>query len=333
MSERPVLEVNDLTVTFKTKYGSAAAVSGVSFKLAKGEKLGLVGESGSGKSVTSKSILRLLPSPPAQLRGSIKLDGEELLTKSEQEMCHCRGNRISMIFQEPMVSLNPLYTIGNQLGEVVRLHKKVSRAEADKQVIEMLRTVGIPSPETRLKQYPFELSGGMRQRAMIAMALLCDPEVLIADEPTTALDVTIQAQILDLLKELNRKMGTSIILITHDLGVIASMVDTVAVMYCGHIVEKAPVRQLFHDPLHPYTRGLLNSIPKVGRTEGDLQTIEGAVPSIYNLPAGCAFSNRCGECGRICKEKEPPTLQLEDGRVVKCWKYTPQWEKEGANHE
>ena len=333
MSERPVLEVNDLTVTFKTKYGSAAAVSGVSFKLAKGEKLGLVGESGSGKSVTSKSILRLLPSPPAQLRGSIKLDGEELLTKSEQEMCHCRGNRISMIFQEPMVSLNPLYTIGNQLGEVVRLHKKVSRAEADKQVIEMLRTVGIPSPETRLKQYPFELSGGMRQRAMIAMALLCDPEVLIADEPTTALDVTIQAQILDLLKELNRKMGTSIILITHDLGVIASMVDTVAVMYCGHIVEKASVRQLFHDPLHPYTRGLLNSIPKVGRTEGDLQTIEGAVPSIYNLPAGCAFSNRCGECGRICKEKEPPTLQLEDGRVVKCWKYTPQWGKEGADHE
>ena len=333
MSERPVLEVNDLTVTFKTKYGSAAAVSGVSFALAKGEKLGLVGESGSGKSVTSKSILRLLPSPPAQIRGSIKLDGEELLTKSEQEMCHCRGNRISMIFQEPMVSLNPLYTIGNQLGEVVRLHKKVSRAEADKQVIEMLRTVGIPSPETRLKQYPFELSGGMRQRAMIAMALLCDPEVLIADEPTTALDVTIQAQILDLLKELNRKMGTSIILITHDLGVIASMVDTVAVMYCGHIVEKAPVRQLFHDPLHPYTKGLLNSIPKVGRTEGDLQTIEGAVPSIYNLPAGCAFSNRCGECGRICQEKEPPTLQLEDGRVVKCWKYTPQWEKEGANHE
>ena len=333
MSERPVLEVNDLTVTFKTKYGSAAAVSGVSFALAKGEKLGLVGESGSGKSVTSKSILRLLPSPPAQIRGSIKLDGEELLTKSEQEMCHCRGNRISMIFQEPMVSLNPLYTIGNQLGEVVRLHKKVSRAEADKQVIEMLRTVGIPSPETRLKQYPFELSGGMRQRVMIAMALLCDPEVLIADEPTTALDVTIQAQILDLLKELNRKMGTSIILITHDLGVIASMVDTVAVMYCGHIVEKAPVRQLFHDPLHPYTKGLLNSIPKVGRTEGDLQTIEGAVPSIYNLPAGCAFSNRCGECGRICQEKEPPTLQLEDGRVVKCWKYTPQWEKEGANHE
>ena len=333
MSERPVLEVNDLTVTFKTKYGSADAVSGVSFALAKGEKLGLVGESGSGKSVTSKSILRLLPSPTAQIRGSIKLDGEELLTKSEQEMCHCRGNRISMIFQEPMVSLNPLYTIGNQLGEVVRLHKKVSRAEADKQVIEMLRTVGIPSPETRLKQYPFELSGGMRQRAMIAMALLCDPEVLIADEPTTALDVTIQAQILDLLKELNRKMGTSIILITHDLGVIASMVDTVAVMYCGRIVEKASVRQLFHDPLHPYTRGLLNSIPKVGRTEGDLQTIEGAVPSIYNLPAGCAFSNRCGECGRICQEKEPPTLQLEDGRVVKCWKYTPQWEKEGANHE
>ena len=328
MSEQPVLEVKDLTVNFKTKYGSAAAVSRVSFELGKGEKLGLVGESGSGKSVTSKSILRLLPSPPAQVSGSVKLNGEELLTKSEKEMCKFRGNKISMIFQEPMVSLNPLYTIGNQLGEVVRLHKKVSAAEADKMVIEMLRTVGIPSPETRLKQYPFELSGGMRQRAMIAMALLCSPEVLIADEPTTALDVTIQAQILDLLNELNAKMGTSIILITHDLGVIATMVDTVAVMYCGHIVEKAPVKALFADPKHPYTVGLMNSIPKMTETKGELETIEGTVPSIYNLPPGCAFNNRCSQCRGICCREEPPEIQLENGRMVKCWKYTENWGEE-----
>lgn len=324
MSERPVLEVNDLTVTFKTKYGSAAAVSGVSFKLAKGEKLGLVGESGSGKSVTSKSILRLLPSPPAQIRGSIKLDGEELLTKSEQEMCHCRGNRISMIFQEPMVSLNPLYTIGNQLGEVVRLHKKVSRAEADKQVIEMLRTVGIPSPETRLKQYPFELSGGMRQRAMIAMALSCNPKVLIADEPTTALDVTIQAQIMDLLAEIKEETDTAIILITHDLGVVAGMADRVAVMYAGKIVETGAVEDIFYRNAHPYTQALLKSLPTVDsdRTER-LVSIAGTPPDLLNPPKGCAFAARCKHCMKICQEEQPPEFTVGEGHVASCWLLHP----------
>ena len=325
MTDQPLLSVEDLSVAFKTKYGSAAAVNHISFSLEKGEKLGLVGESGSGKSVTSKSIIRLLASPPAQITGSIRLNGEELLTKSERQMCEIRGNKISMIFQEPMVSLDPLFPIGDQLREVVLLHKKAGRAEADRLAVEMLRTVGIPSPETRLKQYPFELSGGMRQRVMIAMALLCDPELLIADEPTTALDVTIQAQILDLLRSINEKLGTSIILITHDLGVVASMVDTVAVMYCGHIVEKADVYTIFQKPLHPYTEGLLRSIPRMDDTQGELQTIEGSVPSIYNMPEGCAFHNRCAQCRAICQKQLPPVVQAEEGHLVQCWKYTDQW--------
>ena len=325
MTDQPLPSVEDLSVAFKSKYGSAAAVNHISFSLAKGEKLGLVGESGSGKSVTSKSIIRLLASPPAQITGSIRLNGEELLTKSERQMCEIRGNKISMIFQEPMVSLDPLFPIGDQLREVVLLHKKAGRAEADRLAVEMLRTVGIPSPETRLKQYPFELSGGMRQRVMIAMALLCDPELLIADEPTTALDVTIQAQILDLLRSINEKLGTSIILITHDLGVVASMVDTVAVMYCGHIVEKADVYTIFQKPLHPYTEGLLRSIPRMDDTQGELQTIEGSVPSIYNMPEGCAFHNRCAQCRAICQKQLPPVVQAEEGHLVQCWKYTDQW--------
>ena len=327
MQEQPILEVKDLTVNFKTKYGSAVAVNKISFNLNKGEKLGLVGESGSGKSVASKSIIRLLPTPPAEISGSVKLDGEELLTKSEREMCSYRGNRISMIFQEPMVSLNPLYTIGNQLAEVIRLHTKLNAQQTREKVLEMLRAVGIPSPEARLKQYPFELSGGMRQRVMIAMALLCSPEVLIADEPTTALDVTIQAQILDLLNELNQNMGTSIIMITHDLGVIASMADTVAVMYCGSIVEKASVRELFAKPMHPYTVGLLNSIPKMTGEKGELATIEGTVPSIYHLPQGCAFNNRCSQCGEICRQCVPPERALSENHLVRCWKYTDRWKE------
>ena len=331
MQNEPMLCVQDLSVRFKTKYGSAAAVNHVSFSLKKGEKLGLVGESGSGKSVTSKSIIRLLPTPPAQITGSIRLNGEELLTKTERQMCRVRGNQISMIFQEPMVSLDPLFPIGDQLGEVVRLHKKVSQAQANEMSIEMLRTVGIPSPETRLKQYPFELSGGMRQRVMIAIALLCDPELLIADEPTTALDVTIQAQILDLLRSINEKLGTSIILITHDLGVVASMVDTVAVMYCGHIVEKADVRTIFQHPLHPYTEGLLRSIPHMDDSQGDLATIEGSVPSIYHMPEGCAFHNRCASCRKIYTLKQPPLLTLDGEHTVQCWKYTPQWDEEGGS--
>ena len=327
MNQPPLLCVDDLSVHFKTKYGSAAAVNHISFSMEKGEKLGLVGESGSGKSVTSKSIIRLLASPPAYVTGSIRLNGEELLTMSERQMCRIRGNKISMIFQEPMVSLDPLFPIGDQLGEVVRLHKNVSAEEAAKLSVEMLRTVGIPSPETRLKQYPFELSGGMRQRVMIAMALLCDPELLIADEPTTALDVTIQAQILDLLRSINETMGTSIILITHDLGVVASMVDTVAVMYCGHIVEKADVQTIFRSPLHPYTAGLLRSIPRPGEAREELETIEGTVPSIYHMPEGCAFHNRCPDCREICCKKLPSTSQHGDGHMVQCWKYFPEWEQ------
>ena len=327
MNQQPLLCVDDLSVHFKTKYGSAAAVNHISFSMEKGEKLGLVGESGSGKSVTSKSIIRLLASPPAYVTGSIRLNGEELLTMSERQMCRIRGNKISMIFQEPMVSLDPLFPIGDQLGEVVRLHKNVSAEEAAKLSVEMLRTVGIPSPETRLKQYPFELSGGMRQRVMIAMALLCDPELLIADEPTTALDVTIQAQILDLLRSINETMGTSIILITHDLGVVASMVDTVAVMYCSHIVEKADVQTIFRSPLHPYTAGLLRSIPRPGEAREELETIEGTVPSIYYMPEGCAFHNRCPDCREICCKKLPPTSQHGDGHMVQCWKYFPEWEQ------
>ncbi|MCI8304132.1 MAG: ABC transporter ATP-binding protein [Lawsonibacter sp.] len=324
----PILTVENLTVTFTTKYGRAAAVNDVSFSLQKGEKLGLVGESGSGKSVTSKSIIRLLQTPPARIEGSIRLGDVDLLTLSEKQMQSYRGNHVSMIFQEPMVSLNPLYSIGNQLSEIIRLHSPCSRQECERRVVEMLRTVGIPSPETRLRQYPFELSGGMRQRVMIAMALLCQPEVLIADEPTTALDVTIQAQILDLLRQLNQDFGTSIILITHDLGVIAEMADKVAVMYAGSIVETAQVRDLFHNPLHPYTRGLLTSLPSPqddGRQE--LSTIEGNVPSIYNLPPGCAFHNRCKYARGICSREVPPTLQKGD-QCVKCWMYADKWEQE-----
>lgn len=321
---KPILTVENLTVTFETKYGKAVAVNDISFTLKKGEKLGLVGESGSGKSVTSKSILRLLQSPPAKVEGKIILGDTNLLDISEKEMRSYRGNKVTMIFQEPMVSLNPLFTIGDQLSEVINLHQKCSKKQCYQRVVDMLRTVGIPSPETRFKQYPFELSGGMRQRVMIAMALLCNPEVLIADEPTTALDVTIQAQIMDLLKKLNSDFNLSIILITHDLGVVAEMVDTVAVMYAGSIVEKASVREIFCDPKHPYTQGLLKSIPTMKNVEGDLETIEGNVPSIYKLPSGCAFHNRCKDMKVICTQEVPP-ITMNEERCVKCWKYTDRW--------
>lgn len=326
MSET-ILKVENLNVIFHTKYGEAKAVNDVNFTLRKGERLGLVGESGSGKSVTSKCIIRLLQSPPAEIHGRIELDGVDLLSLSEHEMANYRGNKISMIFQEPMVSLNPLYTIGNQMMEILRRHQKISKKEATQKVIEMLRTVEIPSPETRLRQYPFELSGGMRQRIMIAMSLLCQPQVLIADEPTTALDVTIQAQILDLLNHLNQSFGTSIIMITHDMGVIAEMADYVAVMYAGSIVERAPVKKLFDEPLHPYTEGLLNSIPTMEDSKKELETIEGNVPSLYNLPEGCAFCNRCKYAKDICKHQKPPRLELDD-RMVNCFRYTDQWKED-----
>lgn len=326
-----ILAVEDLNVVFHTKYGKAQAVSNVSFSLKKGEKLGLVGESGSGKSVTSKSIIRLLMSPPAEISGKILLDGVDLLTLTEKEMSSYRGNRISMIFQEPMVSLNPLYTIENQMMEILFRHETISRKEAREKVLHMLQTVEIPSPETRLKQYPFELSGGMRQRIMIAMSLLCNPEILIADEPTTALDVTIQAQILDLLNQLNKTLHTSIIMITHDLGVIAEMVDRVAVMYAGRIVEMAPVGALFEKPLHPYTEGLLHSIPGMTDDGGPLETIEGSVPSIYDLPKGCAFHNRCRYAKERCREGKPENV-IQGDRMVACFRYTKGWTEEAGNH-
>lgn len=320
MDSDVILDVEHLSVSFHTRRGIAKAVNDVSFTLHKGEILGLVGESGCGKSVTSRSLLQILPKEIASISGKALYDGQDILHLTASEMTKYRGDRISMIFQEPMVSLDPLYSIGNQLREVILAHRKTSREEADRKVLDMLQEVGIPSPEIRVRQYPFELSGGMRQRVMIAMALLLDPDILIADEPTTALDVTIQAQILALLKRINQKFGTAIILITHDLGVIAECADRVAVMYAGKIVEKADVRQIFQHPLHPYTEGLLRSVPTLRRVEGDLPSIPGIVPSIYHLPKGCAFCERCPYASAICRSGEVPEYR-QDGRMVKCFKY------------
>ena len=317
-----ILEMDNICKSFS----GVQVLHHVNLKVRKGTLHALMGENGAGKS----TLMKILIGAHRADSGTIRFNGEDL-EPSTLTVHQALGKGISMIFQEPMVSLDPLFPIGDQLGEVVRLHKKVSQAQANEMSIEMLRTVGIPSPETRLKQYPFELSGGMRQRVMIAIALLCDPELLIADEPTTALDVTIQAQILDLLRSINEKLGTSIILITHDLGVVASMVDTVAVMYCGHIVEKADVRTIFQHPLHPYTEGLLRSIPHMDDSQGDLATIEGSVPSIYHMPEGCAFHNRCACCRKICTQKQPPLLTLDGEHTVQCWKYTPQWDEEGGS--
>ncbi len=318
MSEE-ILKVEHLTVSFTTKRGTAKAVNDVSFTLRKGEILGLVGESGCGKSVTSKSILRILPPEIAKVSGQVLYKGTDILGLSLKELEKYRGNQISMIFQEPMVSLDPLFSVGNQLREVLMIHEKMTRAEADQKVLEMLKEVGIPSPEIRIKQYPFEMSGGMRQRVMIAMALLLHPDILIADEPTTALDVTIQAQILKLLKDINKKFGTAIILITHDLGVIAECADEVAVMYAGRIVEKATVREIFKDPKHPYTKGLLRSVPTLEKQEGELHSITGIVPSIYHLPKGCAFAERCPYAMDCCREGEVPEVR-EGNRMIRCWK-------------
>lgn len=320
MDSDVILDVEHLTVSFTTRRGTAKAVNDVSFKLHKGEILGLVGESGCGKSVTSKSLLQILPADITKVGGKALYRGEDLLHLSQKEMAQYRGDRISMIFQEPMVSLDPLYSVGSQLREVIQAHKKVSREEADKKVLDMLREVGIPSPEVRVNQYPFEMSGGMRQRVMIAMALLLDPDILIADEPTTALDVTIQAQILSLLKSINQKFGTAIILITHDLGVIAECADRVAVMYAGKIVEKADVHQIFKHPLHPYTEGLLRSVPTMRQFSGELPSIPGIVPSIYHLPKGCAFCDRCPYATERCRSGEVPEYMQGDS-MVKCWKY------------
>ena len=318
------IEVRDLRTYFYTSEGIGRAVDGVSFDVLRGETLGLVGESGCGKSVTALSILRLVPSPPGRIAGGeIRYEGRDLLKLSMKEMRRVRGNEISMIFQEPMTSLNPVLTVGEQVAEVFRLHQKMSRRQALAAGAEMFQRVRIPEPQQRLREYPHQLSGGMRQRVMIAMALACDPKVLIADEPTTALDVTVQAQILSLMDQLKQERDASVILITHDLGVIAEVASRVAVMYAGQIVESSPVELLFSAPLHPYTEGLLLSIPGLGqrREDGRLESIEGTVPTATQFPSGCRFHPRCPKRFDACDKVEPQLCNQPDGRLVRCLLY------------
>ncbi len=320
-----VLDVDDLRTHFYTRQGVVPAVDGVSFKLHRGEVLGIVGESGCGKSVTSLSILRLIPPRLGGIvSGSMMYGSRDLAKVSEAEMRRIRGNDISMIFQEPMTALNPVMTVGEQIIEPLRLHQDMSRAEARNRAIEMLRRVHIPVPEKRVDAYPHELSGGMRQRAMIAMALSCNPKILIADEPTTALDVTIQAQILELIQELRDELGTAVIMITHDLGVIAEIAQRVVVMYAGRKVEEASVDELFASPRHPYTRGLLRAIPRLGMEGGEghrsrLETILGTVPALYDLPPGCAFAPRCNEATDICRQERPALEAKAPAHYSACW--------------
>jgi oligopeptide/dipeptide ABC transporter ATP-binding protein len=310
--------VRGLRTEFQTPCGVIPAVKGVSFTLGRGETLGIVGESGCGKSVTALSIMRLVVPPGHIASGEVLFEGQDLLTKSEKAMQKIRGNRIAMIFQEPMTSLNPVHTIGRQVSEVIRLHRGVPRAQVHALTLEMLRKVGIPAPEQRWNHYPFQMSGGMRQRVMIAMALSCNPEVLIADEPTTALDVTIQAQILDLMRCLKEDLGMGVIMISHDLGVIAEMSQRVLVMYAGRVVEEAPVGPVFLDPLHPYTMGLLKSMPRLDTRRRRLSVIQGGVPEMASLPPGCHFHPRCEEALEQCREEEPPLTEV-NGRKVACW--------------
>ena len=315
----PLLEIEDLRVGFATERGSAQVVDGVSLTVDAGRIVGLVGESGCGKSVTARSIMRLLPSPPAEISASkVTLDGNELLALDEPAMRAIRGNQIGMIFQEPMTSLNPTFPIGFQIGETLRLHRQMSSADIRERVLELLGMVGIGAPERRLRQYPHELSGGLRQRVMIAMALACHPKLLIADEPTTALDVTIQAQILELLVRLRDELGMAILLITHDLGVVAEYADEVVVMYAGKVVEWADVRGLFRQPRHPYTEGLLSSMPRLAGTSDKLATIPGTVPNPLDRPSGCPFAGRCSRVVPQCGEAMPP-LSWQDHHGFACW--------------
>ena len=322
---KPLLEVKGLKTYFYTEDGVVRAVDGVSFEVYPGEVLGLVGESGCGKSVTSLSIMRLISKPGRIDEGEILLDGENLLKLPEEEMIKVRGNRISMIFQQPQTALNPVFKVGDQLSEVLDVHQDLGREAGWKRAVALLKMVGVPDPERRAEAYPHELSGGMAQRVMIAMALACVPELLIADEPTTALDVTIQAQILDLMRDLRREMGTSVILITHDLGVVAEMAERVAVMYAGEIVEQTDVNTLFDQPLHPYTQGLIGSIPVLGEIKERLDVIPGSVPNLVNLPPGCRFAPRCQARFKygctICAEVKPELTEVKQGHLVRCWLY------------
>ncbi|WP_027365996.1 ABC transporter ATP-binding protein [Desulfotruncus alcoholivorax] len=321
MEQQPLLKVTNLKTHFFTDDGVVPAVDGVSFTVNVGETLAIVGESGSGKSVTSTSILRLVPSPPGRIiDGSIIFEDTDLLGKTEDEMQRIRGDRISMIFQEPMTSLNPVHRVGEQIAEAYRLHRGMDKHEAMQRAVRMLERVGIPSPEKRAGDFPHQLSGGMRQRVMIAIALSCRPALLIADEPTTALDVTIQAQILDLMRKLQEESRTSILLITHDLGVVAEMADRVIVMYAGKVVEEGDVAAIFKNPLHPYTRGLLGSIPRLDwRRRTILPSIEGVVPNPLEFPTGCRFNPRCPDAGAKCRESEPALKEMTGSQKVACW--------------
>ena len=318
----PLLEVRNLKVEFRTRKQALTAIHDVSFDVAPGTTLGIVGESGCGKSVTATSILRLLPKETSRIcPGSVvRLHGEDLLSMSDKAFRTIRGNRISMIFQDPMTALNPVYTIGDQLIEMMTAHRRMKRSEAFERGVDMLDKMGIPSPRQRMKEYPHQLSGGMRQRVMIAMALCCDPELLIADEPTTALDVTIQAQILELMGRLKEQFHTAIMLITHDMGVIAEMADEVMVMYAGEVVEYAPVTELFDHPRHPYTQGLLRSIPRLDQDTQELYTIEGTVPGLNEMPEGCRFAGRCPYASQRCRDCAPQLQEAVPGVKVRCWR-------------
>ena len=320
------MQIEDLVTVFNTDRGPLKAVDGVSFSMNSGSTLGLVGESGCGKSATALSVMRLIPSTSGGIAaGSIWFDGIDVLGLDEADMRRIRGNRISMIFQEPMTSLNPVYTVGDQIGEMFRVHENMNRAEALDSAVEVMRSVGIPDPEQRVHEYPHQMSGGMRQRVIIAMAMACEPELIIADEPTTALDTTIQAQILSLMNELKTRKSTALLLITHDLGVVSEMADEVLVMYAGRVFESARVESLFDNPLHPYTLGLLKSVPGLGRI-GKLEAIPGNVPGYFDLPGGCKFSDRCPDAFEPCSKTEPELYTRgEDRHLVRCFKYDPAW--------
>ena len=335
--DTPMLQVKNLCTSFNVDAGEVRAVNGISFNLDKGKVLGIVGESGSGKSVTAYSIMRILVEPGKIVGGEILFNGEDIVKYSKKQMREFRGKRVSIIFQDPMTSLNPTFTIGNQLREAILLHTDRNRAEANARALEMLQLVGVNEPEKRLKQYPHELSGGMRQRVMIAMALACEPDILIADEPTTALDVTIQSQILELMKDLQKKMGMAIIMITHDLGVIADMCDEIIVMYAGRVCERGTVDEIFYNPRHEYTKGLLRSIPTLNGGHDKLIPIAGSPVDLTNLPKGCAFASRCDRCMKICLTEQPEEVRVNDSHIASCWMNVKQVydeaQKEGTLHE
>ena len=321
MSDK-ILEVSDLQIRYVTDEETVRAVNGVSFTLERGESIGLVGETGAGKTTTALGIMGLVPDPPGEIvGGSILFEDQDLLKLPEKQMREIRGGKISMIFQEPMTSLNPIIRCGKQIAESLQLHRGMKKKEAMEEAIKMMQAVGIANPQARAYEYPHQMSGGMRQRVMIAMALACQPQILIADEPTTALDVTIQAQILDLIRDLNQEMNTSVVFITHDLGVVSELCDTVIVMYNGHIVEKAPTADIFREPLHPYTQGLLSAIPRITKERKPLSTIEGMVPNPVERIKGCRFWPRCPKACDRCRKEEPPVFSVGEDRQVRCWLY------------